>query len=73
MSIKRDVPIVLGDITYEDNYDGDFNTRRAVIYTMTFTAKTYLYGLSEAGGGVIRKVQSDVGGSTEQSLQEMKE
>ena len=26
MNIKRDVPIVLGDIQYEDNYDGDFNT-----------------------------------------------
>ena len=25
MNIKRDVPIVLGDIQYEDNYDGDFN------------------------------------------------
>ena len=43
MNIKRDVPIVLGDIQYEDNYDGDFNSRRAVIYTMSFTAKTYLY------------------------------
>ena len=67
MSIKRDVPIVLGDITYEDNYDGDFNTRRAVIYTMTFTAKTYLYG-PQTAAGVIRKVQSDVGGSTEAPL-----
>ena len=47
MSIKRDVPIVLGDITYEDNYDGDFNTRRAVIYTMTFATKTYLYESTE--------------------------
>ena len=44
MNIKRDVHIVLGDIQYEDNYDGDFNSRRAVIYTMSFTAKTYLYG-----------------------------
>ena len=67
MSIKRDVPIVLGDITYEDNYDGDFNTRRAVIYTMTFTAKTYLYG-PQTAAGVIRKVQSDMGGSVEPPL-----
>ena len=39
MNIKRDVPIVLGDIQYEDNYDGDFNVRRAVIYTMNLLQK----------------------------------
>ena len=44
LSIKRDVPIVLDSILYEDTYDGDFNKRRAVIYTMQFTAKTYLFG-----------------------------
>ena len=60
LNIKRDVPIVIGDINYEDNYDGDFNTRRAVIYTINFTAKTYLYGPS-THQGVVRKVQSDLG------------
>ena len=60
LGIKRDVPIVIGDIQYEDSYDGDFETRRAVIYTMTFTAKTYLYGPSTAGG-IVRKVQTDLG------------
>ena len=60
LGIKRDVPIVIGDINYEDSYDGQFETRRAVIYTMTFTAKTYLYGPA-TDGGIIRKVQSDLG------------
>lgn len=44
MDIVRDVPIILNTITYEDNYTGDFTTRRAVIYNLNFTAKTYLYG-----------------------------
>ena len=44
MGIKRDIPIVLNTIGYEDNYQGDFTTRRAVIYTLSFTAKFYLYG-----------------------------
>ena len=60
LGIKRDVPIIIGDIQYEDSYDGNFETRRAVIYTMTFTAKTYLYGPATAGG-IVRKVQSDLG------------
>jgi hypothetical protein len=27
-----------------DTYEGDFSTRRALIYTLKFTAKTYLFG-----------------------------
>jgi len=63
LNIKRDVPIVIGDIAYEDNYDGDFNTRRAVIYTINFTAKTYLYGPS-TNQGVVKRVQTDLGTDT---------
>ena len=44
MGIKRDVPIILSSVSYEDNYQGNFEERRAIIYTMTFTAKFYLYG-----------------------------
>ena len=29
MSSKRDVPVVLNSISYEDDYEGDFATRRA--------------------------------------------
>ena len=40
----KDVPVVLQNIDYEDDYEGDFATRRAIIYTLQFTAKTFLYG-----------------------------
>ena len=54
----KDVPIVLQNIDYEDDYEGDFATRRAIIYTLQFTAKTYLYGpVSDAK--VIKKVITD--------------
>jgi aspartate-semialdehyde dehydrogenase len=59
MNMSRDVPIVLNNVNYEDNYSGDFVTRRAVIYTLNFTAKTYLYGPAGTQK-VIRTVQSDV-------------
>ena len=58
MSNKRDVPIVLTGINYEDNYEGDFAERRAIIYTLSFTAKAYLYG-PVISGQVITKVQVD--------------
>ena len=60
LGIKRDVPIIIGNIQYEDSYSGNFDVRRAVIYTITFTAKTYLYGPSTTAG-VVRKVQTDLG------------
>ena len=41
---KRDIPIILDNITMNDNYEGDFSERRALIYTLRFTAKTYLFG-----------------------------
>ena len=44
MDTIRDVPIILNSISYEDTYEGDFTTRRAIIYTFNFTAKTYVYG-----------------------------
>ena len=44
MNIKRDVPVILNNVNYEDSYDGAYTQRRAVTYTLGFTAKTYLYG-----------------------------
>lgn len=58
MEINRDVPIVLNSISYEDNYEGDFTERRAIIYTLSFTAKFYLYG-PVTSQSVIKTVQVD--------------
>ena len=58
MGIKRDVPIILNGISYEDDYQGDFTTRRALIYTLSFTAKFYLYG-PVTSSQVIKTVQVD--------------
>ena len=59
LDIKRDIPIVLNSVNYEDTYSGDFSQRRAVIYTLGFTAKTYLFGPASTQK-VIKQTQSDV-------------
>jgi hypothetical protein len=64
MGIKRDVPITLNSVNYEDSYDGSFTTRRAVNYTLGFTAKTYLYGPIYSGK-VIKETQSDLYSDTD--------
>ena len=62
---KRDVPIVLDSISFQDDYEGDFSTRRALIYTLNFTAKTYLFGpIAASTEGLIKKVQTDMYAST---------
>ena len=37
------MPIILSQVDYQDTYDGSFTDRRAVVYTLSFDAKTYLY------------------------------
>ena len=44
MGTAKDLPVILNDISYEDDYTGDFTNRRAIIYTLNFTCKFYLYG-----------------------------
>ena len=58
LDIIRDVPIILNSISYEDDYEGDFTSRRSIIYTLSFTAKYYLYG-PVTSTNVIRTVQVD--------------
>ena len=58
---KRDIPIILESIGFQDDYEGSFDTRRALIHTLQFTAKTYLFGpIADSSDGLIRKVQVDM-------------
>ena len=60
---KRDIPITLNGISMDDQYEGDFTTRRALTYTLDFTVKTYLFGpVASSSDGLIREVQVDYHG-----------
>ncbi len=52
---KRDIPIILTGVTQNDEYEGDFETRRVLSYTLNFTMKNYLFGPVEEPE-IIRKV-----------------
>lgn len=57
---KRDMPVVLENISFTDEYEGDFSTRRVLTYTLNFSVKTYLFGpIADSTDGLIRKVQVD--------------
>jgi hypothetical protein len=53
---KRDIPIIFESISMDDDYEGDYSNRRALIYTLTFNAKTYLFGpTSSTSKDIIKK------------------
>ena len=44
MSEVRDVPITLNSVTMLDEYEGSFEERRVIEYTLEFTMKLYFFG-----------------------------
>jgi hypothetical protein len=63
---KRDIPVTLESISMSDDYEGDFSARRALVYTLRFSAKTYLFGpVASANADIVKKVSIGyVAGST---------
>jgi hypothetical protein len=59
-NLMIDVPTVLNNVSIEDTYEGNFETRRALIYTFEFTVKAYFYGPVRRQG-VIKRAQVDFG------------
>jgi len=59
-NIILDVPTILNTVSIEDTYEGDFETRRALIYTFDFTVKAYFYGPVRRQG-IIKRTQIDFG------------
>ena len=43
MNVKPDISIILNGTTTEDSFEGDFTTRREIIWTFTFQLKGYIY------------------------------
>jgi len=72
---KRDVPVILDRVSFTDDYEGDYSTRKILIYTFDFTVKTFLFGpISDTTEGLIRKVQVDyyTGTDTKTNKREMR-
>jgi len=55
LDIKNDLPILLQNIEYDDQYDGDFANRRSIIWTLSFIMKLNFYGPVNKTG-VIKRV-----------------
>lgn len=59
LNIQNDLPIILDSVTYQDEYEGDFAVRRAIVWTLAYTLKINYYGPVQKTG-IIRKVNVDM-------------
>ena len=59
MDIKLDVPISFNSASLEDSYDGDFATRRTMIWTLDFFMKGFLYPDIKGCGKIIKSIVVD--------------
>ena len=62
MGIKGDVPIVLTSVNMTEDYEGDFITRRSIIYSMDFESRIRFYG-PVSSQGIINKASVDINSS----------
>jgi hypothetical protein len=63
MGYSFDVPTVLNSVSLTDDYEGAFETKRTVVYTLTFTMKTQMFG-PVATSNVIKTVNSNINQTT---------
>tara|TARA_B100000085_G_scaffold285018_1_gene319648 strand:- start:1555 stop:2607 length:1053 start_codon:yes stop_codon:yes gene_type:complete len=59
MSEVRDVPIILNSITMDDQYEGSFEERRVIEYTLEFTMKIYFFGPVYTGEVIKNVIERD--------------
>jgi hypothetical protein len=44
LGINLDIPVELTNVSFEDTYEGDFDSRRFITWQFDFTVKGYLFG-----------------------------
>jgi len=57
MGIKLDIPIVIAGATSEDSYEGEFSSRRTIIWTMNFTLKGFIYPDIKSSQSIIKSIE----------------
>jgi len=69
---KKDIPIILENITMIDDYEGDYTTRRVLTYTLRFSAKTYLFGpIPDVSADIIKRATVAIGAGDPSNQREL--
>lgn len=72
LNITRDVPVIFNSISKEDYVEGAFEDERILMWTLTFTAKSYLYpNITDAA--IIKKVLTSIYTNIEMTVESKQE
>lgn len=69
LGIADQIPLTLTNVSATDNYEGDFEKRRIIVWSMDFQMKVYFYGPNKSQGR-IEEVMIDVYNAPIASLNE---
>ena len=62
---KRDIPMVLDSVTFDDNYDSGFEQKKSYnSYIIIYSKNLLICPVSDSGSGLIKKVQVDYATNT---------
>jgi hypothetical protein len=59
-NFQSDMQFVLTGVSLNDDYEGDFETRRSLIYTLTFDTRIKYYGPLSDSGAIIRETKTNI-------------
>lgn len=60
MGKPHDLPILLNDVSVQTDYEGDLMDTRLIVWTLTFTAKSYIFPpVKDVTGGIIYKANTN--------------
>jgi len=59
-NFKSDMPFVLTSVSLEDDYEGEFESRRSLVYTLDFDTRIKYYGPLTESGSIIRQTQTNL-------------
>jgi len=59
-NFKSDMPFVLNSVSMTDDYEGDFLSRRSLIYTLTFETRVKYYGPLDDNSSIIRETKTNL-------------
>jgi len=65
MNQKYDMPIILNSVSPEVDYEGDGMTTRMIVWTLTFTVKSWIFPALKTGGDIIKSANTNFFISTE--------
>ncbi len=72
MNEKKDISIILNSINYADDWDDNFLDRRSIVWTMMFTAKSYIYGPFNKSDVIKKAIVYESTGDKNQSKRQTK-